>query len=137
MTNTVLAFFVLPAAFLVGSTWGAVGLSIAWLAIYPPYFALTLVRSGRVTPITLGASLRAIAPSAAAASVMYGVVVAVGTALPVGPSPILHLGLLIALGAMVYGGLMLVFQRAACLEAGALLVPQRFQIWRGATRSSP
>ena len=137
MTNTVLAFILLPVAFLIGSSWGAVGLSIAWLAIYPPYFAITLVRSSRVTPITLAASLRAIAPSAAAAAVMYGAVVAVGTALPTAASPGLHLIVLIGLGATVYGGLMLTFQRAACLEAGALLVPPRFQIWRGATRSSP
>jgi hypothetical protein len=75
--------------------------------------------------------------TAAAASVMYLVVVAVGTVLPVGASPLLHLSLLIGLGTMVYGGLMLVFQRAACLEAGTLLVPPRFQIWRGATRPSP
>jgi O-antigen/teichoic acid export membrane protein len=135
LTNTMLAFVLLPIAFLIGSAWGALGLCIAWLAVYPPYFAITLVRAGRVTPITLGATLRAIAPSFLAATAMYLGVVAVGTTLPVAAGPALHLVVLIALGAVIYGGLMLAFNRKGCFEALDLLVPARFQTWRGPSRS--
>jgi O-antigen/teichoic acid export membrane protein len=135
MTNTMLAFVLLPVAFLVASAWGALGMCIAWLVVYPPYFAVTVVRAGRVTPITLGAVLRATARPAAAAAAMYVAVFAVGMVLPVTISPILHLAVLISLGAAIYVGLMLGFNRAAWLEAVELMVPPRFQVWRGATRS--
>ncbi|MEJ0072310.1 MAG: oligosaccharide flippase family protein [Pseudomonadota bacterium] len=74
LTNTMLAFAVLPAAFLLGSFWGVLGLCIAWLAVYPPYFAVMILRTGRVTPLTLRATVHAMARPALAAVAMYGVV---------------------------------------------------------------
>src|SRR5207244_4989923 len=54
MTNTMMAFVIMPLTFLVASQWGVVGMCVAWLVSYPPYFALTVLRASRVTPLPLG-----------------------------------------------------------------------------------
>jgi O-antigen/teichoic acid export membrane protein len=127
LTNTVLALILLPSAFLIGSRWGGVGLAVAWLAVYPLYFFITILRAGRVTPLTLGDMLRAMAAPALIAVAMYGIVAAAGAVLPHAANPIVALVSLVLLGAVVYGGLTLVFNRAAWAEAVRLLVPARFR----------
>jgi O-antigen/teichoic acid export membrane protein len=129
LTNAMLAFVLLPLAFLVGSRWGVVGMSVAWLAVYPPYFALTVVRAGRVTPITLSAVARALTPSALAAATMYGAVAGAGALLPDDAGGIIALVGLVVLGALVYCGLALAFNRAGCVEAAELLLPGRVRLW--------
>jgi teichuronic acid exporter len=129
LTNTMLAFVLLPLAFLFGSQWGVVGMCVAWLAVYPPYFALTVLRAGRVTPLTLEAVVRAMAPSALAATTMYAAVAAAGAVLPAGVNPIVALVSLVVLGTLVYGGLTLGLNRVGCLEAAHLLLPARVRRW--------
>jgi O-antigen/teichoic acid export membrane protein len=123
LTNTMLAFVVLPLAFLIGSRWGVVGVCVAWLVAYPPYFVLTVLRTGRVTPLTLGGVLRALAPSALAAGAMHAAVSGAGAILPPGAHPIVALVALIGLGTLVYGALALIFHRDTCREAADLMVP--------------
>src|SRR5258706_11829544 len=127
MTNTMMAFVLLPVTFLVASQWGVIGMCVAWLAAYPPYFALTVLRASRVTPLTLGAVVRAMAPPALAAAAMYGTVAGASLLVPSGTNQIVVLVGLIALGAVVYGAFTLAFNRETYREAGGLMLPPR---WR-------
>ncbi len=132
LTNAMLAFVLLPTAFLIGSAWGTVGMCVAWLVSYPPYFVVTVLRAARVTPVTLGAVLRAMAPSAFAATAMYAAVMGAGAVIPAAANPIAGLVALVALGGGVYGGLTLVFNRDGWMEAAHLLLPARVRVWLGA-----
>jgi O-antigen/teichoic acid export membrane protein len=127
LTNAMLAFALLPPAFLIGSVWGVLGLCVAWLAVYPPYFALTILRAGRVTPLTLGAAARAMARPTFAAAAMYGVVAGIAALFPAGSAPIVELGVLVLTGALTYGALSLAFNRATFHEAAGLMLPARLR----------
>lgn len=129
LTNAMLAFALLPVAFLIGSAWGALGMCVAWLVVYPPYFAVTVLRAARVTPVTLGAVMRAMMPAALAAGAMYATVAGVGAMLPATANPLAVLACLIGLGVVVYGGLTLAFNRDGWLEAAHLLLPARLRVW--------
>ncbi len=107
---------ILGAAFLVGVPWGPTGMGLAWIAAYPLYLAISAWRS---LPV-IGARLRdvadAVASPALAAIAMALIVGLVDDALPrVAPAMpvVLRLGTLVAIGAAVYCGWMLVFSRDA------------------------
>jgi O-antigen/teichoic acid export membrane protein len=125
LTNTIITAVILPLSFLIGSFWGVVGVCSAWLIGYPLCFGVTVVRAGRVAPVTLAAVLRAMAPAASASAAMSGGLWLVAAALPPSLGPIVELALLVPLGAVIYGGLMLAFNRAACYEALELARPRR------------
>ncbi|WP_267394700.1 lipopolysaccharide biosynthesis protein [Sphingomonas sp. GC_Shp_1] len=110
---------ILATAFLVGVRWGPEGLAWSWLAAYPLYLAISSWRSLPVIGASPRALAAAIAPAVGAALVM-GVIVhladlALVAAVPAIPPP-LRLAVLVAIGAVVYGGWMLLLARATMRE---------------------
>jgi O-antigen/teichoic acid export membrane protein len=108
--SSIAGAIIMPAAFLIGSRWGAQGLVHAWQAATPALLAVTLALTLPVIGVRWRALLNAVAPSVSAALVMWAVVSYAGrftTALP----PPLALMLLAGLGAAVYLGLLWRFSR--------------------------
>lgn len=117
---SILGAVLMPLAYYIGVQFGAVGLAAAWLASYP---VMTLIGAAWSLPV-IGVSARELrgallAPVLAALAMALGVVT-LGRALP--PLPELaRLGLLVALGAAIYGGWLLVFARGQLDELIALV----------------
>ena len=106
---------IMPAAFFFGVTGGALGLATAWLVAFP---LLTLVTASLAMPIIgigAGALARAIAPALLSAVVRaVGVLGADGWL--AGVATPLRLVALIAIGGLIYGGLIMAVARATVLE---------------------
>jgi O-antigen/teichoic acid export membrane protein len=111
---------ILGSAFLVGVHWGPTGMGLAWIVAYPVYLAISAWRS---LPV-IGARVRDVANAVASPTLA-----AIGMALVVGlvdrmlPPlvPVLRLSVLVGVGALVYGGWMLVFSRSAVRELVAIV----------------
>ncbi|MEG3177955.1 lipopolysaccharide biosynthesis protein [Sphingomonas sp. RB3P16] len=114
---------VLGSGFLVGVHWGATGLATAWIVTYPIYLAFSLWRSLPVIGTTVRSIAVAIAPALFAALAMALCVTAVDALLP----PMgdwAELAILVATGACVYVGWLLLFSRAAVRELVAVVRKQ-------------
>jgi O-antigen/teichoic acid export membrane protein len=101
---------IMPAAFLVGIQFGILGMAYAWLAAFP---LLTAVTAGLSLPeigVRAGALADALMPAVRAAFVMLVLVLGIDALLP--PMHIyLRLAILVASGAAVYAGFLLLFER--------------------------
>lgn len=121
--NGAVGAVVLAAGFLVGVRWGAPGLAAAWICAYPVYLGFSLWRS---LPV-IGASLRAVA-DAVAPALLAALAMALAVALADHALPPLHplprLGVLIAVGAGVYGGWLALFARGVVRELIAVVRKQ-------------
>ena len=114
---------VLGIAFLVGVRFGTTGLAIAWIAGYPIYLGISLWRALPVIGTSPKALADAIAPALLAALGMALVVRLADTVLPPLAAP-LHLVILVAIGAAVYGGWLMVFARPLVRELIAIVRKQ-------------
>jgi teichuronic acid exporter len=121
VVNMLLTVVAMAAAFAVGVRHGVVGLCLAWVAAYPPAFALTSWRALRALEIP---------PSevAAAGSFFLGASLVMGASLlgvrllaPPSLGPLLLLAAMIATGVSVYAGLVLLFQRRVLREFAGLV----------------
>jgi O-antigen/teichoic acid export membrane protein len=105
-------------AFVVGSRWGLVGLSVAWVVAYPLYFLATVVRSAPALGSSAAAVVARIVRPLAAGAFMLAVVAALrasaADALGDGPG---RLAALIVVGALGYGAAMAMLGRGALVEA--------------------
>ncbi|MFW2851122.1 lipopolysaccharide biosynthesis protein [Sphingomonas sp. TX0543] len=111
---------ILATAFMIAVRWGPVGLGWAWICAYPIYLGFTCWRSLPVIGASPARVARAIAPPLAAASAMAATVWIVDEKLPpLAPMP--HLGVLVAIGAAVYGAALLAFARETIAELIALI----------------
>jgi O-antigen/teichoic acid export membrane protein len=100
---------ILAIGFIVGVQWGVTGLATAWIACYPLYLAISCWRSLPVIGAPLRDVAAAVAPSLFAAFAMANVVWLADRAIDLAPAP--RLALLVAIGAAVYFGWLLVFAR--------------------------
>jgi PST family polysaccharide transporter len=102
MRNALLGAVVMPAAFLVGSRWGATGIAAAWIVAYPlvvlPLWRVVLRR----IELPAGAYLRAMWPAVSSAVLMALAVVAMRLALPPMWQLSVRLGAMVVLGLIVY-----------------------------------
>ena len=111
LRNTLTGLLVLPACFLVGANFGAIGLAAGWAVGLPVMIAINVGRSHAVLGITLFEALSALARPAACAALMFATVRLTGylggsiSASPAG------LAGLVALGTGVYVGAMWVIDR--------------------------
>jgi O-antigen/teichoic acid export membrane protein len=121
--NGAFGALILTAGFLVGVHWGATGLATAWILTYPIYLGVSLWRSLPVIGSNLRSIADAIAPALTAALAMAIGVTLVDTALPpMADWP--ELAILVATGALVYAGWLLVFSRSAVRELIAVVRKQ-------------
>ena len=111
---------IMPAAFLIGIRFGAVGLAWAWLLAFPLLTALTIHLAGRPMGLRAGDILRAAMPALLCSVAMAAIVLCIDGLLPPLGAPI-RLGVLVAGGGMAFVLLLLIFARATVDELLALL----------------
>ena len=100
--NLGLAMVVMPLAFIAGSPWGLMGVSLAWLIAFPVVFFTMLVRSVGYLNVTLAQVFRAMAPPALSSMAMLlsidALKTSLGDALPVAAALFIY----VASGVLVY-----------------------------------
>ena len=110
--NVATSAILMPAAFALGSQWGIVGLSVAWLAAFPVVFAINMRRAMRLMHLRMAGLLIAMSRSAASAGMMYAVVA--GTRFSFDVDGVWRLALLIGVGAVTHLSAAAVANRDDC-----------------------
>jgi O-antigen/teichoic acid export membrane protein len=106
-----------PVAFLIGAEWGLIGMAWAWLIAAPLLLLVTALLSAPLIGVTLWDVGRAMLPGLAPALVMaVGVGLAAQAIAPIGLAAPVQLVALVALGVMLYGGLLWLLEREAIAE---------------------
>ncbi len=114
--NLVTASVIMPLSFVVGSQYGVAGLSMSWVVAFPLVFLANLHRSLPALALRMKPFLGTLAKPAFAGAAMYGAVWATGLALPADTHAVARIALMIGAGAITYGGLSLITNRAGCNE---------------------
>jgi len=121
LKQVLLAALVMPIAFAAGSQWGLVGLSLAWVVAFPVVLWWGLVIFLPVIGLRVTDVLCAIARPALAASGMYIAVFLVRGLLDPTAHLMVQVATLVLAGALAYGALAMVLNRAGCREAVDLM----------------
>ena len=111
----------MPAAFLIGIQFGAIGLAWAWLCSFPLLTAVTAKLAGGPMGLRLSDLVRAAAPGLGCSILMAGAVMAVDSMLPPLPS-IARLGLLVPTGAVAFLAALTLCARGTLMELVALVI---------------
>ncbi|MCP3178139.1 lipopolysaccharide biosynthesis protein [Desulfuromonas sp. KJ2020] len=69
--NSLVAFLVMPIAFWIGSNWGLLGVSMAWVIAFPLVFCVNLLRVKRVLAIAVSDVLKALRMPFLSGFIMY------------------------------------------------------------------
>lgn len=105
---------VMCSAFLVGTQFGLIGLSLAWLFVFPGIFVFNLLRAAKHMDVSAKEIATALARPILVSGLMYGAVALVRQVLPW--SPLENLVTLILVGAAAYVLLTLILNREAMTE---------------------
>lgn len=108
------------SAFLVGTQYGLIGLSLAWVVTFPGAFLFNLLKSCKYMNLTAKEIATTLAKPALACGLMYAVVTLARHTIA-WPSELGNLLTLIAVGAVAYTGFTFVFNREGLLEVRSLL----------------
>ena len=111
---------VMPIAFLLGVRWGPVGMAWAWLAAFPIVCLFTAATAMPIIGVGVAALARAIAPSLIASLVMAAAVLGFDQAVPIA-APLPRLGALVAVGLLVYAGMVLAIARSTLRDVWWLI----------------
>ena len=122
--NAAFGALIMPAAFLIGVQYGAVGLASAWLVAVPLLAAFTFAQARRHLQLDLASLGRQILPSLSAAFGMAAAVWLLKGALPPMPVPA-RLGALVVAGLVIYAGLLALIAPRLCEEVWRLLVRRK------------
>lgn len=118
--NALVAVLIAAPLLLLSVHWGTVALALSWFAVFPVLLAVGLRRVLPVIGVDARSLLGVVAPPAVAGIAMAAAVVTADSF--VGDwSPAPRLALLVALGAGVYGGWLLLFARPVLAELWALV----------------
>ena len=112
---------IMPAAFLVGINFGAIGLAAAWLIAYPVFAFVTTRIAGRLINLDFLDLVAAIMPGAVSSILMALAVHIVDSLLPPLAAPI-RLFLLVATGGIGFFAVLSVFSRETLKELITLVV---------------
>jgi len=105
MQLTILAALVLPVSFYFGATWGVAGVSAVWVTVYPAVVGSLYIRETlRTVDMALGEYLRALRSAVAGTLAMAASVALLGGFLTGKVPQSLALALMVAAGATVYIG---------------------------------
>lgn len=115
---------IMTVGFAIGVHWGALGLVTAWIIGAPLMLLVTVILSRHAIGVTGRQLAGAVWPSACAAIAMAGVVLMAGRFTHGLPAPA-ELGLLVALGAVVYFGLLWMFDRSALGDTYTLITKRQ------------
>jgi O-antigen/teichoic acid export membrane protein len=122
--NAACGAILMPATFLVGVQFGAMGLAVGWLVAVPLLAAFTYSNARQHIGIDLAGLGRQIMPSLLAAMIMASLVWLLKSALPPMPAPAL-LAILATAGAACYAALLLIIAPQLCQEALRLVVGRK------------
>lgn len=121
LKNVLVASLIMPAAFLIASQWGIVGVAVAWVTVYPVVLLFNVRRMLHVMGSGLRELLHAIAPAIISAAGMYAAVWTARWLLGDDISQLTKLLVMIATGMLMYGGLALLLNRQGCREVYGLI----------------
>lgn len=107
-------------AFLVGTQFGLIGLTLAWLMVFPCAFLFNLLRSCKHMDLTAKEIAVGLARPALACGLMYAAVAVTRQLLP-WPAPVGNLLILIAVGAVTYSLFTFAVNREGIAEIRSLL----------------
>lgn len=116
MKNVFLASIVMPIALLIGSQWGIVGVSVAWVTAYPIILFINYHRSLRVIELRLKDLLFAIRSTVISAVGMYLTVWLMSSLLGSEINQMAKLLIMIVTGVLVYGGFTLILNKRGYQE---------------------
>ncbi len=119
--NFLLAAVLMPAAFLLGAQFGALGLAYAWLLAYPVVFLLNAARVCRAIDLGLGRYLATLLPAALSAALMGLAVTGLDRLLDLPQDGWSTLAILVAAGVVTYGVAILLLAKAHVAELFALV----------------
>jgi O-antigen/teichoic acid export membrane protein len=119
--NVLVASLVMPVVILIGSNWGIVGVSLAWVIFYPLVVLINLIRVMPVLGVKVLDVLLAMARPALSSFTMYIAIMVMRVTFATEIGSIAHLVLLIIGGAIVYGGMLLTLDRHGCREVVGLM----------------
>jgi O-antigen/teichoic acid export membrane protein len=108
------------SAFLVGTQFGLLGLSLAWLTVFPAAFLFNLLRSCKHMDLTAKETANTLARPALVTALMYALVALTRLVLP-WSSAFGNLFILVAVGVAAYTGFTLAFNREGLAEAKNLI----------------
>ncbi|MEG3089071.1 lipopolysaccharide biosynthesis protein [Sphingomonas sp. PB4P5] len=121
--NGAIGALVMGTAFLIGVQYGLIGLAVAWILAYPIYLGISLWRALPVIGTTALALAEAIAPALLCAAGMALAVWRIDGALPI-LAPLPRLAILVGIGALFYGGALLLFARGVVRDLIAIVRKQ-------------
>jgi len=101
-SNFAIAAIVMPIAFAMGAQWGPVGLSVAWVAVYPAIFLFSATRASRLVGVHVTDFLKTMVGPMLAAMVMYLAIYAVSHVAVGAPGSVIHLVQLVGTGMVIY-----------------------------------
>ena len=110
-TNLLIAAIIMPIAFMVGSQWGPVGLSLCWILVFPFIYFVYLLRTCPLIGIKATDCLKTITGPLISIVTMYLCVIYINPFLLGSSGDILHLIQLVAVGTVTYLSVMLLFFR--------------------------
>ena len=119
--NLLFASVVMPIGIIIGIHWGLLGVSLAWVILYPLVFLRFLSRVVRVLEIRTLDVLKAMVRPVLLAFVMYVTIIGIKMLFGTDVKSIGHLALLIIGGSMVYIGLIISFNRDGFREVLGLM----------------
>lgn len=103
LRNVIWASFISPIAFFIGANWwGLLGLILVWLVVSPLVFLQAMMRGLPALGLRLGQLAKAMMPAAGAALIMYGAVTSARQLLSAEQGGVMHLCVLIVVGAVAY-----------------------------------
>lgn len=117
----VVAFVLMPTAFLIGLKWGLLGISWAWAIAYPIYFFIMLFQSVPILSLRVSDILKAMSYPLLLSISMYVTITTFNLGLKENLLSVPRLLVLICTGLIVYNGLMLAFARKSFREVLALV----------------
>jgi len=120
MRNEMVAVVLMPLAFLIGTYWGLLGVSLIWVLVFPAVFGMNFKATSRVLKITSTQLLREVRSPLCAGLVMYLAVSALKLSGVVCFAAPVNLVIYVAFGAIVYLYMIFLLNRPLLLEVVGL-----------------
>jgi hypothetical protein len=114
--NTATALAIMTLGFLVGSRWGVVGVSVAWVILFPLVMGFNFRRSLGVLSLRVRDLLTQLLRPLLASALMYGAVAGLRFLVEGALPPLVQLLLLVVSGAAVYAVATLAMNRDGLVE---------------------
>ena len=119
--NTLASMIIMVAALLIGSNLGLFGVSVAWALTVPLSFLVVLLRSSRISGVSVGGVLKVVGKMNIPAGALFIAVTIVRFALGNEQELVMKLLLEVGAGAVAYVACAWILCRDACVELLALL----------------